>query len=262
MLVLHRYILRQFARSLLTMLALMLAIIFLLDYLEQARRFGERGQDLAIIIKITWMRMPRLLGQTLPFILLFAAILASHRLNRGQELLIARLGGRSLFHLMAGVIIATGLLGVGKILLLDPLANYSFGRYERLEAKLLNRPINLSGLGENGLWLSQSRPVADMAADTADTAVNVPAPPPPPASPLASGGYDIIQVQQLQDRPLRLRQLMILQFDSQDRLLSRLNAAEAVPQGDGQWLLMDVTRYDLGNPDAAPVAEKLATMRY
>jgi lipopolysaccharide export system permease protein len=241
MMLLHRYILGQFARSLLTMLALMAIIIFLLDYLEQARRFSERGLDLSVLLKIIWLRMPRLLGQTLPFILLFAAILASHRLNRGRELLIARLSGLSLFHLMAGLVIATGLLGVTKILLLDPLANYSFGRYERLEGRLLNRPINVSGLGENGLWLSQSRFKPE------STEID---------------GYDIMQVQQFQDRPLKLRQVMILQFDSQDRLLSRLNAAEAVPQEDRTWILVDVTQYDLANPDAPPVPVTISSMTY
>jgi lipopolysaccharide export system permease protein len=241
MMLLHRYILGQFARSLLTMLALMAIIIFLLDYLEQARRFSERGLDLSVLLKIIWLRMPRLLGQTLPFILLFAAILASHRLNRGRELLIARLSGLSLFHLMAGLVIATGLLGVTKILLLDPLANYSFGRYERLEGRLLNRPINVSGLGENGLWLSQSRFKPE------STEID---------------GYDIMQVQQFQDRPLKLRQVMILQFDSQDRLLSRLNAAEAVPQEDRTWMLVDVTQYDLANPDAPPVPVTISSMTY
>jgi lipopolysaccharide export system permease protein len=249
--VLRWYLLRQFGKSLLLMLTLIAVVILLFDYLEQARRFSERGFGLSAVLSITLLRLPKLLGQTLPFILLFSAMLTSHRLNRGRELLIARLSGLSLFNLMAGLVIAVGLLGAAKIALLDELITLSFSRYEHLEAKLMNRPINLSRLGENGLWLSQTR-----LGEGDNSAV----------------GYDIIQAQQLTDRPLSLGQIMILQFDDQDRLIARMNAESAIPTPlniDGKsdasfkgWRLINVTRYDLTATDAPPTPQKTASLDY
>ena len=148
------YIARRFATMLGLILAVVAVIIFLADFVEVLRRFGdEDGFSGALGLQLAFMRVPHLLDIALPFAFLFAALLALLSLSRRMELVVARGSGVSVWGFLRGPFALALIVGVLAVAVLGPAAGYLKMRAENLEAELSG-----SSPGETGRWMRQSGP--------------------------------------------------------------------------------------------------------
>ena len=150
---LTRYIGRRFAATLGLILLSVLLVVFIADYVEILRRFGDdEGFTAALGLKLGLMRAPVLMETVLPFAFLFAAILSLLGLSRKLELVIARASGVSVWGFLAAPFGLAILLGLASVALLNPLSVDLNERAERLQAALES-----SGRArdDGGIWFRQ-----------------------------------------------------------------------------------------------------------
>lgn len=225
------YISRQFVTASVAMLLGLTGLSSLFDFLELLRRAATKPDtSFGMISEVAGLRLPFLALQILPFAILLGGILCFWRLTRSSELIVARAAGISAWEFLTVPTICALLFGVAAVTVGTPLSSVMFARAELLENTYLSTgggPLALSG---GQLWLRQSDHV------------------------LTPQGVAIIHARgvTLHGRKLTVQNVSVFRLDSEDRLLSRIEAVRAVLDS-GHWELEDAR--DL-RPDAVPQVER------
>lgn len=150
---LWRYLFAQALWGVLVIGAVTLSAILLVDVVEQLRSVGTRAEaSLADALGLTLLRLPLLLEQALPFVVLTGVLFALLRLNRRSELVVMRAAGLSPWGLAAPCAALALLLGVLASALLNPVGAAMQQRYEAKRTALLGREEAQS----RQFWFTQS----------------------------------------------------------------------------------------------------------
>jgi lipopolysaccharide export system permease protein len=152
----QRYILRECLSGLALVLGVLLLAILMIDVVEQLRTVGgDVKLSLAGAFRLSLMKLPLIMEQTLPFAILVASMLAFTRLNRRSELSIIRASGISAWRFLAPVIVMALVLGIFTTTLLNPFAARLTESFELERARLLDDGRQTMAVSDTGLWLRQ-----------------------------------------------------------------------------------------------------------
>lgn len=153
---LQRYLFTQYLKSIAMTLMVILLAILLIDVVEQFRTVGART-NLSLIqaLLLTSFKIPELIEQTLPFIILISSMIWAIQINRHNELPVIRACGVSTWRLLLPVILSTGLIGIISITTLNPTASWATKAFEDSRTRLLNAEVNYAGDNKNSVWLRQ-----------------------------------------------------------------------------------------------------------
>ena len=126
---LARYLLLRTLRGLLVAFVVVFALLALVDFVESTRDVdADLGLSSLDLFRLTLLKAPFLLEQTLPFIVLFASIGTLHSLNRKSELISARAAGVSALRYLRPAMIVSALLGIIWTAAVNPWAGPAFER--------------------------------------------------------------------------------------------------------------------------------------
>lgn len=151
---LGRYIIGRVFGGICVALIGVLASILLIDLVEQMRTVGTRV-DLSPLeaARLTLLKTPMLIEQTLPFVVLAGTMMAVVGLNRSSELVAIRAVGVSAWRFLAPAALAGVLIGVVTVTVLNPLGAALFTQFEAEKAEALDNRTAQSS--ENGVWIRQ-----------------------------------------------------------------------------------------------------------
>lgn len=152
----ERYVLLQQARSLLVALAIVSALVMLIDFVEVSRGVGS-DVDLsgARILGLVLLKSPSVIIQMMPFVFLFGTLGAFVSLNRRSELIAMRAAGLSAWRFVlpaAGGALAFGILVVTAI---GPLAAAGDGLFQRERQRLSSQAAAPRQEGPQPIWLRE-----------------------------------------------------------------------------------------------------------
>lgn len=217
-----------FRRYIMTFTGYALAISFmilLVDFNENARRLsGAEGYSAGLGLLISALRVPTVLQQAVPFMVLIASIATLIALNRKYELVVTRASGISAWQFLTPLIAANVMIGALSIAVLNPLAAKAMQTAEQIT---VDRNLgSLPGRDKKSPWLRQK-------TEEGDTVIG--------ARASARGGTE-------------LSNASFIRFGTDGTVSERLEAKEAVLR-DGNWDLKNVIVYKAG---AAPEARASA----
>ena len=151
---LGRYIVARVSSGVLIALVSVLACILLIDLVEQMRTVGSRT-DISLLeaLRLTLLKTPMLVEQTLPFVVLAGTMGAIIGLNRSSELVAMRAAGVSAWRFLTPSAFVGIVLGVIAITALNPLGAYLYQQFEAEKEDALSERLATSG--ENGVWIRQ-----------------------------------------------------------------------------------------------------------
>jgi lipopolysaccharide export system permease protein len=131
-----------------------LVSILLIDLVEQMRTVGTRT-ELTILeaLRLTLLKTPTLIEQTLPFIVLAGVMMAIIGLNRSSELVAMRAAGVSAWRFLLPSAFLGFALGVLVITTLNPLGAFFYRIFEGEKSDQLSE--RSAGEAANGVWLRQ-----------------------------------------------------------------------------------------------------------
>ncbi len=231
------YVARVFAGSVLAMLAALSALVALFDFIELLRRAATRPDaTFAVISQIAALRVPWISMQILPFAVLLGGIMAFWRLTRSSELIVARAAGVSAWQFLTAPVLCAIALGGFAITAVSPLSAAMRARAEALDATYLRvsgGPLALQG---GQLWLRQADHVLDPQ------------------------GVAILHARsvRLKDGDLTAQNISVFRLDGGDRLLQRVEAANA-RLDEGTWVMNDARTIAPGRLPDPPRAFALPT---
>jgi len=151
------YIGRNFLAGFLMLFGVFLLIILMFDSIELMRRAAAKPQiTFSLIMEMALLKLPYMGQKLFPFAALFGAMAVFARLTRHHELVVTRAAGVSAWQFLFPVMIIAFLLGLGKVMVFNPLAATFLTRYERLEAERFQGEVSSLALSKGGIWLRQS----------------------------------------------------------------------------------------------------------
>lgn len=205
------YFARRFASSVATIFLSCVSLIMLVDFLEMARRVGDKDQvTTSMVAMLTIYRAPAFTEQLLPFAVLFGAIGTFVTLSRRLELVVARAVGLSVWQFTMPPLAVAFLIGIFATCVFNPVSAEFKERANRMEGEIFNTSSGLFAAGKD-FWVRQQ----------------------------SVDGQAIIQAASSQKGGRELSGVTVFEFDNEDRLIERVEARTAV-LGQGAWILSDV----------------------
>lgn len=150
------YLMRHYLLNFLIILIGLLSIIYLFDTVELLRRAtNQRDVSISMVLIMGLYKLP-LVGQLIfPFAILFSAMLSFWQLTRRHELVIVRSAGLSVWRFITPMLMAAFMIGLIKIMLINPLGALLISKYDSLESQYLDHSASVVQLSDQGLWLRQ-----------------------------------------------------------------------------------------------------------
>jgi lipopolysaccharide export system permease protein len=211
------YIARQFAGAVVGMLLALSGLVALFDFIELLRRsVSKPDATFAMVAEIAALRLPYIAMQVLPFAVLLGGMLCFWRLTRSSELVVARSAGVSAWEFLAAPSLCALVFGTLATTAVSPLSSVMFGRAEAMDNAYLKPGGGPLALAGGQLWLRQS----DRTSSPQGVAI------------LHAHGVE------LHGKRLTASQVSVFRLDGRDRLLSRIEAGQAM-LGPGAWLLQN-----------------------
>jgi lipopolysaccharide export system permease protein len=151
---LGRYVTLRVFVGIAVALVAVLASILLIDLVEQMRTVGTRTEiGLLEALRLTLLKTPMLVEQTLPFVVLAGTMMAIVGLNRSSELVAMRAAGVSAWRFLTPAAFAGIALGVATITLLNPLGSHLYQEFEAEKDEALS--TGPSSMADTGVWIRQ-----------------------------------------------------------------------------------------------------------
>ncbi|MDO5621445.1 MAG: LPS export ABC transporter permease LptG [Paracoccus sp. (in: a-proteobacteria)] len=232
--ILPGYIARRFLRMFLIVSGAFIAILFLLDLVEQIRRFSGQGIGLAEAAGLSALNIAGAFYAIMPLVTVLAAIALFIGLARSSELVAIRASGRSALRFLVAPTVTAFLIGLAAVAVLNPFVAASSKRYDEAITRVRAEGAQTISVGQGAVWLRQSLP-----PETSDDGRDQ-----------TSGGQVVIRADRASPDATTLYDATFIVFSAEQGPLRRLEARQAVLQR-GSWVLTDVKQWLLAaeNPE-------------
>ena len=207
------YIAWRFVKSLVAMMLLLFFLIVTVDFIENLRRTDGLDVSMGKVYMASVYTAPWFIEKAFPFACLFSAIATLYQLNQKLELVVARAAGISAWQFMMPIAGTSIVIGLFAAMIYNPLAISMYQTSLDTKAEMFGENLRASDK-RAGYWLRQTD---------------------------ENGGSSVIHSELVRDEGKLLTNVRVFRFDSQDRLLTRIEAASAEYKGD-HWHLLDVAR--------------------
>jgi lipopolysaccharide export system permease protein len=167
-LILSKYISKQFFASFILVVGIFSVLISMIDAVEMLRKATTREIPFIILVDMVLLKLPILIQTIMPFIILVSAVLAYTALARRSELVVIRSAGVSVWEFLVPSIISAFAIGIFIMLVINPLSAAMLNKYEHLNAKYFENRQNLLDISDTGLWIKQEYQVLPATKDNKD----------------------------------------------------------------------------------------------
>ncbi|HEY3695625.1 LptF/LptG family permease [Phenylobacterium sp.] len=149
----ERYVLERTLTSVASALAVIVAVIALVQFVDLSRTVGVRADaGAAQLFWLTLLRCPAIVLVLMPFVFLFGGIAAFVGLNRTSELVAMRAAGVSAWRFILPAAGASFLIGVATVTVVNPIAAALNARYEAERGQLMDAAM---AYAPKEVWLRQ-----------------------------------------------------------------------------------------------------------
>jgi lipopolysaccharide export system permease protein len=106
MILLDRYLFKQFTAIMVLVLTALLAIYLLVDFFERIDDFMQAGKPLSLAIKYLFLKIPLIIEQLTPITILLGGVIALGLINHHGELIAIKAAGTSTFRITVPIMAA------------------------------------------------------------------------------------------------------------------------------------------------------------
>ena len=207
----NRYIINEYIKSLFVVIAVMLSIILLINLLDEFNFFKSK-KDLKFIFFIifTILKVPNLLINLFPFIVLFGGIVFYLKIYNHNEVISLRVMGYSNIQIILIPALTSFIIGYIIVFLIVPFSSSMLRYYESLRSEY-NETKNLVFVNETGIWILDKN----------------------------EKEKNIIRIEKISKDFSVVNQITIYNYDSSNNFIKRIDATEGFIK-DKNWQLNKV----------------------
>jgi lipopolysaccharide export system permease protein len=207
----NRYIINEYIKSLFVVIAVMLSIILLINLLDEFNFFKSK-KDLKFIFFLifTVLKIPNVLINLFPFIVLFAGIVFYLKIYNHNEVISLRVMGYSNIQIILIPALTSFVIGYVIVFLIVPFSSSMLRYYEDLRSEY-NETKNLVFVNETGIWILDKN----------------------------EKEKNIIRIEKINKDFSVVSQITIYNYDASNNFIRRIDATEGTIK-DKSWLLSKV----------------------
>ena len=207
----NRYIINEYIKSLFVVIAVMLSIILLINLLDEFNFFKSK-KDLKFIFFVifTILKVPNLLINLFPFIVLFGGIVFYLKIYNHNEVISLRVMGYSNIQIILIPALTSFVIGYIIVFLIVPFSSSMLRYYESLRSEY-NDTKNLVFVNETGIWILDKN----------------------------EKEKNIIRIEKISKDFSVVNQITIYNYDSSNNFIKRIDATEGFIK-DKNWQLNKV----------------------
>jgi lipopolysaccharide export system permease protein len=194
----NRYIIKEFLKSLLVVLCVMFSIVLLITLLEEFNYFKAKP-DLKFItfIIFTFLKIPNLLFNLFPFIVLFSGIVFYLKINNFNEVISLRVMGYSNVQIILIPALTCFVMGYLLVFLIVPFTSSMLKYYEEIKSEY-EQTKNLVFVNETGIWIIDKN----------------------------ENDKNIIRIDKIDKNFSNIKQITIYNYDKDNNFIKRIDANE------------------------------------
>ena len=152
------YIARQYLLWFVVFLLVISGIVLLAGTADRLDRMANRdGVTFGVVLSVALFRLPSLIQETMPFVVLGAAMFTFWRMTRTNELVVTRAAGVSAWQFLLPAVALSVLVGILTMTVLNPVGATLLARADRIEQSYDPTPNPSLALRGGGLWLRQDQ---------------------------------------------------------------------------------------------------------
>jgi lipopolysaccharide export system permease protein len=207
----NKYIINEYIKSLFVVIAVMLSIVLLINLLDEFNFFKSK-KDLKFIFFIifTILKIPNVLINLFPFIVLFGGIVFYLKIYNHNEVISLRVMGYSNIQIILIPALTSFVIGYIIIFLIAPFSSSMLRYYEDLRSEY-NETKNLVFVNETGIWILDKN----------------------------EKEKNIIRIEKISKDFSVASQITIYNYDSSNNFIKRIDATEGIIK-DKNWQLNKV----------------------
>jgi lipopolysaccharide export system permease protein len=207
----NRYIINEYMKSLFVVIAVMLSIILLINLLDEFNFFKSK-KDLKFLFFLifTVLKIPNVLINLFPFIVLFAGIVFYLKIYNHNEVISLRVMGYSNIQIILIPALTSFVIGYVIVFLIVPFSSSMLRYYEDLRSEY-NETKNLVFVNETGIWILDKN----------------------------EKEKNIIRIEKINKDFSVVSQITIYNYDASNNFIRRIDATEGTIK-DKNWLLNKV----------------------
>jgi lipopolysaccharide export system permease protein len=207
----NRYIINEYIKSLFVVITVMLSIILLINLLDEFNFFKSK-KDLKFIFFLifTVLKIPNVLINLFPFIVLFAGIVFYLKIYNHNEVISLRVMGYSNIQIILIPALTSFVIGYVVVFLIVPFSSSMLRYYEDLRSEY-NETKNLVFVNETGIWILDKN----------------------------EKEKNIIRIEKINKDFSVVSQITIYNYDASNNFIRRIDATEGTIK-DKNWLLNKV----------------------
>ncbi|MFO1139487.1 MAG: LPS export ABC transporter permease LptG [Paracoccus sp. (in: a-proteobacteria)] len=232
--ILSTYVARRFLRMFLIIAAMFGAILFLIDIVEEIRRFSDQDIGLSGAAVLSLLNITASFYSILPLMAVLAGIALFLGLSRSSELVAIRASGRSGLRVLAAPAITAAMVGALAVMVMNPMVAATSKRYDDAVARMKSGGGQTVSVGDNAVWLRQA--LAMRAPDGTQTQ-----------------GQVVIRASRASPDATTLYDATFMVFAGEGGPTRRIDAAEA-HLTRGAWKLTKIKEWPIDQPNPEAMA--------
>jgi lipopolysaccharide export system permease protein len=207
----NRYIINEYIKSLFVVITVMLSIILLINLLDEFNFFKSKKElKFIFFIIFTILKIPNVLINLFPFIVLFGGIVFYLKIYNYNEVISLRVMGYSNIQIILIPALTSFVIGYIIVFLIVPFSSSMLRYYEDLRSEY-NETKNLVFINETGIWILDKN----------------------------EKEKNIIRIEKISKDFSIISQITIYSYDSSNNFIKRVDATEGFIK-DKNWQLNKV----------------------
>ena len=155
--ILGKYLTKQIIFNFVAVLLVILGIIFLFEMVERLRRIsGHPEFGIWFAVQLAVARLPKTAEQVFPFVMMIAAMVTFWKLSKTSEFVVMRAAGVSIWGFLTPICVATLVVGVINVTLINPIAADLYNLFDTLERRMDTKNPSAMLFSDQGLWMREA----------------------------------------------------------------------------------------------------------
>lgn len=153
--IINKYVSKLFLSNFIKIFLGFFIIIFLVNLIDNLDNIGNNSTSFGTIFLVAVLKAPDFLNSISPSLIMFAALLTFFSLSSNSEVVIIRVAGFSMWHMVLPIAITAFFCGLFWILIYNSISISALKYGERIDT-IQTKNINRSFISpKNGIWIKQ-----------------------------------------------------------------------------------------------------------
>ena len=153
--IINKYLALEFFKVIINMILIFFALGFIMNLFEEINFFKDINIGIYIPILLTSLKVPVLLHDMLPFIVLISGIWFFLKIKKSDEITAMKISGMSNLSVILIPSFISILLGIIFVTMINPITSISLKKYEMLKGEYERDKDYLATITKNGIWIRE-----------------------------------------------------------------------------------------------------------